>query len=137
MLKVTCATVMPFKSGDWLYVQSIKEFCTCIMQVSRSYQTKAPWICHQHPYLGHPSIFQKKCAIKSMLFSISMKKTKSPREENFFVTFGSCEKIEVKRGHLVKKWEFGQMKKILYINFSKLKYYVLLWPMVNFCLKLA
>ena len=29
----------------------------------------------------------------------------------FFVTFRTCEKIEVKRGHLVKKWEFSQKKK--------------------------
>ena len=46
---------------------------------------------------------KKKYAIKPMLFSISMKKMELPLERSFFVTFGSCEKIEVKRGHLVKK----------------------------------
>ena len=73
----------------------------------------------KHPYLGHPSISQKKCAIKSMLFSISMRKTESPCEKNFFVTFRTCEKIEVKRGHLVKKWEFGQKKIFLLYQFFK------------------
>ena len=58
---------------------------------------------HFHSYLGHLSISQNNCAIKSMLFSISMRKTESPCEKKFFVTFGTCEKIEVKRGHLVKK----------------------------------
>ena len=72
-----------------------------------------------HPYLGHPSISQKNCAIKSMLFSISMRKTKSPCESIFFVTFRTCEKIEVKRGHLVKKWEFGQKKICLLYQFFK------------------
>ena len=47
-----------------------------------------------------------------------------------------CEIIEVKGGHLVKKWEFGQTEKILIHNFLKLEY-VLLWPMANFCLKVA
>lgn len=42
--------------------------------------------------------------------------------------------IEVKRGHMVKKGEFGQTKKPLYINFSKLVY-VVLWSLVNFCIK--
>ena len=46
-----------------------------------------------------------------MLLSISMRRIESPRESIFFVTFGTCEKIEVKKGHLVKKWEFGQAKK--------------------------
>ena len=57
----------------------------------------------QRTVLRHPSISQKNCAIKSMLFSISTRKTESPRKKKFFVTFGTCEKIEVKRGHLVKK----------------------------------
>ena len=66
-----------------------------------------------------------------MLFSISMRKTESSHEKKIFVTFGTSEKIEVKRGHFVKKWEFGQKKKKQYINFSKLEY-MLLWPTVNF-----
>ena len=53
-----------------------------------------------------------------MLFSISMRKTESFCESIFFVTFGSCEKIEVKRGHLVKKWELGQTKKISLYQFE-------------------
>ena len=57
----------------------------------------------KHPYLGHPSISKKKYTIKSMLFSISMRKTESPCGKKFFVTFGTSEKIEVKRGHFVKK----------------------------------
>ena len=61
----------------------------------------------------------KKYAIKLILFSISIRKTGSPSESIFFVTFGSCEKIEVKRGNLVKKWEFGEMKKILIYQFFK------------------
>ena len=31
----------------------------------------------------------------------------------FFISFRTCKKIEVKRGHLVKKWEYGQTEKIL------------------------
>ena len=54
-----------------------------------------------------------------MLFLISMRKTESPCEKKFFVTFRTCEKIEVKRGHLVKKWEFGQTKEISLYNFFK------------------
>ena len=40
----------------------------------------------RHPYMGHPSI-SKKNPIKSMLFSISMRKTESPSESIFFLTF--------------------------------------------------
>ena len=61
----------------------------------------------------------KKYPIKLMLFPISMRKTKSPREKNFFVTFRTSEKIEVKRGHFFKKWEFGQTKKKLIYQFFK------------------
>ena len=89
------------------------------MKSAEIMQTKIRSSFHWHPYLGHPSISQKKYAIKSMQFSISMRKTESPLEKNFFVTFGTCEKIEVKRGHLVKKWEFGQTKKILIYQFFK------------------
>ena len=92
-----------------------------------------PWDLLHVP-LPETSVYcLKKYTIELMLFSISMRKTESPHEK-FFVTFGTCEKIEVKRGHLVKKWEFGQTKKIYYINFSKLEY-VPLWTMVNFHLK--
>lgn len=52
------------------------------------------------------------------------------------IQWPNCEIIEVKRGHLVKRWEFGETKKNLIINFSKVKY-VLSWPKVNFCLKVA
>ena len=62
---------------------------------------------------------KKKYPIKPMLFSITMRKMELPHESIFFVSFGSCEKIEVKRGHLVKKWEFGQTKKILLYQFFK------------------
>ena len=62
---------------------------------------------------------KKKYTIKPMLFLISMRKMESPFESIFFVNFGTCEKIEVKRGHLVKKWEFSQMKTILLYQFFK------------------
>ena len=77
---------------------------------------------YYHPYLGHLSISQKKCAIKSMLILISMRKTESPCERKKFVTFGTSEKMEVKRGHFVKKWEFGQRKKNIY-QFFKIRIY--------------
>ena len=76
-----------------------------------------------HPYLGHPSISKKKYTIKSMLFSISIKKTESPHEKKIFVTFGTCEKIEVKRGQLVKEWEFDQKKNILMYQLFKTRIY--------------
>ena len=75
------------------------------------------------PLPGTSVYLSKKCAITSMLFSISMRKTESPCEKKIFVTFGTCEKIEVKRGHLVKKWEFGQKKKILIYQFFKTRIY--------------
>ena len=65
------------------------------------------------------SLSLKKYPIKLKLFSISMRKTELPCESIFLITFGTCEKIEVKRGHLVKKWEFGQTKKILLYQFFK------------------
>ena len=71
------------------------------------------------PQPGTSVYLSKNNAIKLMMNSISMRKTESLCEKKFFVTFGTCEKIEVKRGHLVKKWEFGQMKKILIYQFIK------------------
>ena len=47
------------------------------------------------------------------------KKNRITLRKYFFLTFGTCEKIEVKRGHLVKKREFGQTKKILIYQFFK------------------
>ena len=72
-----------------------------------------------HTYLGHQSISKKKYPIKPKLFSISMRKTELPCESIFLITFGPCEKIEVKRGHLVKKWEFDETKKNLLHQFFK------------------
>ena len=63
------------------------------------------------PLPGTSVYLSKKFSIKPMLFSISMRKIELPLESIFFVTFGTCEKIKVKRGHLVKKWELGQKKK--------------------------
>ena len=105
----------------FLLAENIFLNASFVLQWSKSFWYMLIFIFCQtpHPYLGHPSISKKKCAIKSMLFSISRRKTKSPCEKKFFVTFGTCEKIEVKRGHLVKKWEFGQKKKILIYQFFK------------------
>ena len=63
-----------------------------------------------------------------MLFSIYMIKTESSSEKKIFVTFGTCEKIEVKRGHLVKKWEFGQTKKKFLYRYASLLRYLDLHP---------
>ena len=71
-----------------------------------------------------------------MLFSISMRKMELPLESIFFVTFGTCEKIEVKRGHLVKKWDLGQTKKKIIISIFKTRICAL-WPMIDFCIEVA
>ena len=52
-------------------------------------------------------------------FQYLWEKLNHPVKKIFFVTFRTCEKMEVKRGHLVKKWEFGQTKKILVYQFFK------------------
>ena len=45
-------------------------------------------------------------------------------------------KLRSKEADMWKSWNSIKQKKILYINFLKLEY-VLLWPMVDFCLKVA
>ena len=71
-----------------------------------------------------------------MLFSISMRKMELPLESIFCNLWDLRENRGQKRplGQKVRIW--SNEKKNHYINFSKLEY-VLLWPMVNFRLKVA
>ena len=83
-----------------------------------------------HPYLGHQSISKKDMQLNWCRFQYLWEKQNYP-VNILFISFGTCKKIEVKRGYVVKKWEFVQRKKKYYINFSKLDY-LHLWPMVDF-----
>ena len=98
----------------WLSYWHSQRACNCCKYWKRFQNSVRN--CKYHPYLGRPSISQKKYTIKLMLFSVSMRTTETPHEMKYFVTFGTCKKIEVKRGHLVKKWEFGQTKKKFIIS---------------------
>ena len=70
------------------------------------------------PSLGQQSP-KKQMQWNRCCFQYLWEKQNYPLKEFFFVTSRTCEKIEVKRGHLVKKWEFDQTKKNFIYQFFK------------------
>ena len=88
-----------------------------------------------HPYLGHPSISKKNTQLNRCCFQYLWEKQNHPAKAFFFCNLRDLQENEGQKrplGQKVRIW--SNEKKIHYINFSKLEY-VLLWPMVNFCLK--
>ena len=72
---------------NWLNCQ-IWHFCTCI-----------------NPLPGSSDHFQKNWRNKAILILICMRIIEWSHQNKFsFASLRTCEKIEVKKGHLVKKW---------------------------------
>ena len=93
------------------------------------------FLLSRHYYLQMLNNSEKNPNLMDTLFSIYMV-NKWPHENILKKSVGPRKKIEVKGGRLVKKWEFCQTKKNLYINFLK-RNHLLLWSMVDFRLKIA
>ena len=73
----------------------------------------------EHPYLGYPSISQKNCAMKLMLFSISMRKTDSTHEiKNFCNLWDQRVNRGQKRPLCQKVRIWSKEKKIIYQFFN-------------------
>ena len=78
---------------------------------------------------------KKRCRNAAIVLSILMKSGIDPSNFLHFSVW-PLKIFEVKGGRYAKKLEFGQKNFFRYTNFFKLEY-LLLWPMVNFPLKVT